>query len=78
MSWDLKFAEPIALPNNGIATTLRDVIAYIGGLSVDEQDSQEWRKARKCIFEAADQAGSIWFARIAIVQALQHARETVI
>ena len=78
MSWDSEFAEPIALPNNDAATTLRQIIAYIGGLSVDEQDSQEWRKARKCIFQAAEQAGSIWFARIAVVQALQRARENVV
>ena len=43
MSWDSEFAEPIALPNNGVATTLRHVITYIGGLSVDEQDSHEWQ-----------------------------------
>ncbi len=78
MSWDSEFAEPIALPNNGVATTLRHVVAYIGGLSVDEQDSHEWQKARKCIFQVADEAGSIWFARIAVVQALQRARANVV
>lgn len=78
MSWDSEFAEPIALPNNDFATTLRQIIAYISGLSLDEQDSQEWRKARKCIFQAADQAGSIWFARIAVVQALQRVKENVV
>jgi hypothetical protein len=78
MSWDSEFAAPIDLPNNGLATTLRHVITYIGGLSEDEQDSQEWQKARKCIFQAADQAGSIWFARIAVIQALQRVRENVV
>jgi hypothetical protein len=78
MSWDSEFAEPIDLPNNGVATTLRHVITYIGGLSVDEQDSHEWQKARKCIFLAADHAGSIWFTRIAVVQALQSVKENVV
>lgn len=78
MSWDLEFAEPIVLPNNGVATTLRHVVTYIGGLSLDEQDTPEWQKARKCIFQAADEVGSLWFARIAVVQALQRVNENVV
>jgi hypothetical protein len=77
LSWDLEFAEPIILPNNLVAYTLRDVVGYLGALSVNDQDSEEWRKARKCIFQAADGAGSVWFARIAVIQALQRERENV-
>jgi hypothetical protein len=72
MSWDSEFAEPIDLPNNVVATTLRQVIAYISELPDAEQNSREWQNARKRILQAADQAGPIWFARIAIIQALQH------
>ena len=78
MSWDLEFAEPIDLPNNVVATTLRQVTAYISELPDAEQNSREWQCARKRILEAADQVGSIWFARIAIIQALQRDRENVV
>jgi hypothetical protein len=71
MSWDSEFAEPIHLPNNAVATTLRQVIGYISKLPDAEQNTQEWQKARKHILQAADQIGSIWFARISIMQALQ-------
>ncbi len=36
--------------------------------------SREWQNARQRILDAADQVGSIWFARIAIIQALQRDR----
>jgi hypothetical protein len=78
MSWDSEFAEPIDLPNNLAATTLRQVTAYIGELPDAKQNSREWQNARKRIFEAADQGGSIWFARIAIIRALQRDRENVV
>lgn len=78
MSWDTEFAEPIDLPNKLVATTLRQVIGYIHQLPDAEQNSPEWQHARQCVFQAADQVGSIWFARIAIMQALQRHREKVI
>ena len=68
MSWNSEFAEPIDLPNNIVATTLRQVTAYIGKLPEAEQNSREWKNARKRMRQAADQVGSIWFARIAIVR----------
>jgi hypothetical protein len=71
MSWDSEFAEPIDLPNNVVATTLRRVIAYIDELPDAEQNSREWQNARKRSLQAADQVGSIWFARIAVIQALK-------
>jgi hypothetical protein len=71
MSWDSEFAEPIDLPNNVVAATLRQVTAYIGELPDAEQNSREWQNARRRILDAADQVGSIWFARIAIIQALR-------
>jgi hypothetical protein len=71
MSWDSQFAEPIHLPNNVIATTLRHVIAYISELPEAERNSREWQNACKHILEAADQVGSLWFARIAIIQAIK-------
>ena len=74
MSWDSEFAEPIDLPNNVVATTLRQVTAYISELPEAEQNSREWQNARQLILDAADQVGSIWFARIAIVRALHRSR----
>jgi hypothetical protein len=78
MPWDSEFAEPVNLPNRLVATTLRQVFAYIGELPDAEQDSPEWQNARERILQAADQVGSIWFARIAIMQALQRDREKVV
>ena len=78
MSWNSEFAEPIDLPNELVATNLRQVIVYISELPDTEQNSPEWQNARKCILQAADQIGSIWFARLAIMQALQRDREKVI
>jgi hypothetical protein len=71
MSWDLEFAQPINLPNSVVATTLRQVIAYISELPDAEQNLREWQNAHKHILQAADQVGSVWFARIAVIQALQ-------
>jgi hypothetical protein len=71
MSWDSQFAEPIDLPNNVVATTLGHVIAYISELPDTERNSREWQNARKSVLQAADQVGSIWFARIAIIRALK-------
>ena len=71
MSWDSQFAEPIDLPNNVVATTLGHVIAYISELPDTERNSREWQNARKRVLQAADQVGSFWFARIAIIQALK-------
>jgi hypothetical protein len=71
MSWDSQFAEPIVLPNNLVATTLRHVIAYVSELPDAERNSREWRNARKHMLRAADQVGSTWFARIAIIRALK-------
>ena len=78
MPWDSEFAEPIHLPNNVVATTLRQVIAYISELPDAERHSREWQNARKHILQAAVQVGSVWFARIAIIQALQRDRENVV
>ncbi|MBR2120984.1 MAG: hypothetical protein V4458_03530 [Pseudomonadota bacterium] len=71
MSWDQTFATPIHLPNSAVATTLRDAAGYIGELSEAERQTKEWKNARDAIVQAADQVGSIWFARIAVVRALQ-------
>lgn len=78
MSWDSEFAEPIDLPNKLVATTLSQVIAYIRELPDAERNSPEWENARKHILQAAVQVGSVWFARIAIIQALQRDRENVV
>ena len=54
MSWDSEFAEPVDLPDNVVATTLRQVTAYISELPDAEQNSREWQTARKRILEAAN------------------------
>lgn len=71
MSWDQTFAAQIDLPNGAVATTLRDAIGYIDELSEAERETSEWKNARDAIAQAADEIGSIWFARIAVVRAIQ-------
>jgi hypothetical protein len=78
MSWDSEFAEPIDLPNHEVATTLRQISTYINELPEAEQNSREWKNARKRIRQAADEVGSIWFARIAIVRALHRSRAAAV
>ena len=73
-----EFAEPIDLPNHEVATTLRQVSTYISELPEAEQNSREWKNARKRIRQAADEVGSIWFARIAILQALHRSRAAAV
>ena len=62
MSWDSEFAEPIDLPNNIVATTLRQVAAYIGELPEAEQNSREWKNARKRMRQAAG-SGRVYLVR---------------
>lgn len=71
MSWGQTFATQIHLPNGAIATTLSDAAVYIDELSEAERETSEWKNAREAIVQAADQTGSIWFARIAVIRALQ-------
>ncbi|WP_425994537.1 hypothetical protein [Afipia sp. DC4300-2b1] len=71
MSWDQTFAAQIDLPNGTVATTLRDAMGYIDELSEAERETSEWKNARDAIAQAADEIGSIWFARIAVVRAIQ-------
>lgn len=71
MSWDQTFAAQIDLPNGAVATTLRDAIGYIDKLSEAERETSEWKNARDATAQAADEIGSIWFARIAVVRAIQ-------
>src|SRR3981081_1789711 len=71
MSWDSEFAEPIDLPNNVVATTLRQVTAYISELPDAEQNSREWQNARQRILDAADQVGAFWFGGIRVIPAPQ-------
>ncbi len=71
MSWDQTFAAQIHLPNGAVAITLRDALGYIDELSETERKTSEWKNARDAIAQAADEVGSIWFARIAVVRAIQ-------
>ena len=62
MSWDSEFAEPIDLPNNVVATTLRQVIAYISELPEAEQNSREWQNARKRMLSSGG-SGRVYLVR---------------
>lgn len=70
MPWDVQFLQPIDLPNGTVATTLREAADYVSQLRKSEQDTKEWQIASDALAQAADNAGSVWFARIGMMRAL--------
>jgi hypothetical protein len=70
MSWDLKFPEPIPVPEGKPLVTLRDAGAYITALPLKVHDAKAWQTAMECLLLVADKAGPPEFARLAMVQAL--------
>ena len=70
MPWDVQFPQPIDLPNGTVVTTLREAADYISQLPKSEQDTKEWQIASDALAQAADNAGSVWFARIGMMRAL--------
>jgi hypothetical protein len=77
MSWDDKFAAPIAVPGRKSLATLRDAATYVTALPPDEQKQPRWQNAVHVLIQAADNGGPIEFARIGMMQAL-HPRKLVL
>ncbi len=70
MSWDLKFPDPIEIPDGKLLACLRDAGNYITSLSKAQYDAPEWQTAMHILIQAADHGGPIVFARIGMMQAL--------
>jgi len=70
MSWSLTFDEPITLAKGKALRTLRDAADYVMALPKKEADLPHWRLAVECLLSAADEAGPVMMAQIAMLQAL--------
>ena len=77
MSWDLKFPEPIPMPQGKPLVTLRDAGAYVTSLPLKIHDAKAWQTAMECLLLAADKGGPIEFARLAMEKALRPKPEPV-
>jgi hypothetical protein len=71
VSWPLRFAEPIVLPDGVKLTTLRQAIAHlVKTIPAAERGSPTVLTAAEMLTTAAEHGGPIEFARIATLQAL--------
>ncbi len=78
MSWSLRFAEPIVLPDGRKLATLRDAISHLAKLIPEaERDMLEVLTASDLLTQAAEHDGPVEFARIATLQAINRHVERV-
>ena len=71
MSWSLRFAEPIVLPDGAKLATLRQAIAHlVKTIPAAERISPSFLTAAECLTNAGEHGGPVEFARIATLQAL--------
>jgi hypothetical protein len=78
VSWSLRFAEPIVLPDGRKLATLGDAIRYLAQIIPKaEHDMLEVLTASDLLTQAAEHDGSVEFARIATLQAINRHAERV-
>jgi hypothetical protein len=73
LSWDRPFHQPVLLPNGSSARTLREAADYVRRLPTAVRYRNQWRLAIHTLIEAAEDQGSVVFARVAIIRAVEHA-----
>ena len=79
MSWSLRFAEPIVLPDGRKLATLRDAVRHLAKIIPEaERDMLEVLSASDLLTQAAEHDGPVEFARIATLQAINRHVERVI
>src|ERR1035438_10085307 len=78
VSWDRPFDQPVPLPGERPARTLRDAGNYIRELPQSERDTPEWRLAVQMLIDAAEDRGPMLFAKLGIDRALTSQTEDVI
>ena len=79
MSWSLRFAEPIVLPDGRKLATLRDAVRHLAKMIPEaERDMAEVLTASDLLTQAAEHDGPVEFARIATLQAINRHVERVI
>jgi hypothetical protein len=71
VSWSLRFAEPIVLPDGAKLASLRQAIAHlVNTVPPAERSSPAVLMAAELLTNAAERGGPVEFARIATLQAL--------
>jgi hypothetical protein len=70
VSWERPFDQPVPLPGERPARTLRDAGNYIRKLPELERDTPEWRMAIQMLIDAAEDRGPMLFAKIGLDRAL--------
>jgi hypothetical protein len=58
MSWERLFDQPVLLPGQQPARTLRDAGNYIKKLPRSDRDTPEWRLAIQMLIDAAEDQGT--------------------
>jgi hypothetical protein len=75
VSWSLRFAEPILLPDGANLRTLREAVAYLGKvIPKSDHAMPSVTTAAELLTLAAEHGGPVEFARIATLQALNRHR----
>jgi hypothetical protein len=71
---DQRFFDPIPVPDHKPLITLRDAALYIAKLPKAEHDAVEWQAAMEALILSRRRAGPTMFARIGVMQALNHGK----
>jgi uncharacterized membrane protein YccC len=71
VSWNLRFADPIILPDGTELAALRDAYDQLNKFPKSEQDTEEWKAATQYLIEAAEHGGAVAFARIGVQRAMK-------
>ena len=77
VSWERPFDQPVPLPGERPARTLRDAGYYIRKLPELERNTREWRLAVQMLIDAAEDRGPVLFAKMGMDRALNRKVERV-
>jgi hypothetical protein len=75
MSWERPFDQPVPLPGQRPARTLRDAANYIRELPQSQRDTREWRLAIQMLIDAAEDRGPVLFAKMGMLRAMERNAE---
>ena len=75
MSWERPFDQPVQLPGQRPARTLRDAGNYIRELPQSQRDTREWRLAVQMLIDAAEDRGPVLFAKMGMLRAMERDAE---
>jgi hypothetical protein len=70
VSWERPFDQPVPLPGQRPARTLRDAGNYIRELPQSQRSTREWRLAVQMLIDAAEDRGPVLFAKMGMDRAL--------